>query len=40
MRIGRTVCVNPGSSYSSGQIDGAVIKIAGDKVAGVQFTSG
>jgi Icc-related predicted phosphoesterase len=39
-RIGRTVCVNPGSSYNSGQIDGAVIRIAGDKVAGVQFTSG
>jgi Icc-related predicted phosphoesterase len=39
-RIGRTVCVNPGSSYNSGQIDGAVIRISGDKVAGVQFTSG
>jgi Icc-related predicted phosphoesterase len=39
-RIGRTVCVNPGSTYNSGQIDGAVIRIDGDKVAGVQFTSG
>ena len=39
-RIGRTVCVNPGSSYNSGQIDGAVIKLAGDKVGGVQFTAG
>lgn len=39
-RIGRTVCVNPGSTYNSGQIDGALIRLDGDKAPGVQFTSG
>jgi Icc-related predicted phosphoesterase len=39
-RIGRTVCINPGSSYSTGQIDGALIQIEGSRVAHVQFTCG
>jgi Icc-related predicted phosphoesterase len=39
-RIGRTVCVNPGSNYNLGQLDGAVIRIAGTKVAGCQLTAG
>ena len=29
-RIGRTLCVNPGSDYSSGVLRGAVIEIAQD----------
>jgi uncharacterized protein len=39
-RIGRTVCVNPGSSYSTGQIDGALIRIEDGNVGHVQFTCG
>jgi uncharacterized protein len=39
-RIGRSVCVNPGSSYSTGQIDGALIRITDGRVGHVQFTSG
>jgi Icc-related predicted phosphoesterase len=29
-KIGRTLCVNPGSDYSSGVLRGAVIEIAQD----------
>jgi Icc-related predicted phosphoesterase len=39
-RIGRTVCVNPGSTYSAGQIDGALLRLAGGEVDHVQFTCG
>jgi Icc-related predicted phosphoesterase len=39
-RIGRTVCINPGSSYNTGQIDGVVIQVSGDDVEHVQFTCG
>jgi uncharacterized protein len=39
-RIGRTVCVNPGSTYSTGQIDGALIRIEDGRVGHVQFTCG
>lgn len=39
-RIGRTVCLNPGSTYNSGQIDGALIQIKAGEVEHVQFTCG
>lgn len=39
-RIGRTVCVNPGSSYSTGHIDGALIRIEDGRIGHVQFTCG
>lgn len=39
-RIGRTLCVNPGSSYSEGVIDGAVVELKGDKVKSHQLLTG
>lgn len=39
-RIGRTVCVNPGSSYNSGQIDGALVRVDAGEVRHVQFACG
>lgn len=39
-RIGRTPCVNPGSSYNTGRIDGAVIAIDDGAVERVQLTCG
>jgi Icc-related predicted phosphoesterase len=39
-RIGRTLCVNPGSSYEQGQLLGAVIDLQGEKVKNFVLTSG
>lgn len=39
-RIGRTVCVNPGSTYNAGQIDGVLLRLDRGEVEHVQFTSG
>jgi uncharacterized protein len=39
-KIGRTTCVNPGSDYVDGTLRGAVIALRGDKVKGVQRTTG
>ncbi len=39
-KIGRTVCVNPGSEYSEGILRGAIITLEKDKVKSLQFTSG
>jgi Icc-related predicted phosphoesterase len=39
-RIGRTTCVNPGSAYSEGVIDGAVVEIRKDKIRACQLVSG
>lgn len=39
-RIGSTVCVNPGSNYSEGVLDGALIKLQDGHVADVQLTNG
>lgn len=39
-RIGTTVCVNPGSNYSEGVLDGALIKLQDGHVADVQLTNG
>jgi Icc-related predicted phosphoesterase len=38
--IGKTVCVNPGSNYSEGVLNGSLIRLAGDRVADVQLTQG
>ena len=38
--IGRTVCLNPGSSYNTGRIDGALIYLEDDRVKRFQFVSG
>lgn len=39
-RIGRTLCVNPGSRYNQGVLDGALITLAGDDVRSCQLISG
>jgi Icc-related predicted phosphoesterase len=39
-RIGRTTCVNPGSAYAEGVIDGAVVDVRKDKVRSCQLVTG
>jgi uncharacterized protein len=39
-RIGRTTCVNPGSAYSEGVIDGALVHLADDEVRTCQLITG
>ena len=39
-KIGRTTCVNPGSAYSEGVIDGVIVELRGDKVKSCQLVSG
>lgn len=38
--IGRTVCINPGSNYGAGRIDGAVVELEGDRVRNKHLVSG
>jgi len=40
VRIGRTTCVNPGSAYAEGVIDGALVQLAGDEVRTCQLITG
>jgi Icc-related predicted phosphoesterase len=40
VRIGRTVCVNPGSNYSEGVLNGSLIRIKNGQVRDVQLTQG
>lgn len=39
-RIGRTVCVNPGSEYGEGILRGVIVEIEGDRVRSHQFAAG
>jgi len=39
-RLGRTVCINPGSEYGEGILKGCLITIADGKVTGYQMTAG
>lgn len=39
-RIGLTTCVNPGSAYSEGVIDGALVEVAAGKVRSCQLVTG
>jgi Icc-related predicted phosphoesterase len=39
-RIGRTLCVNPGSEYGEGILRGAIVNLKGDRVQSYSFTSG
>jgi Icc-related predicted phosphoesterase len=39
-KIGRTTCVNPGSQYSEGRLDGALIDLVDGKVSSCQLVSG
>jgi Icc-related predicted phosphoesterase len=40
MRIGRTLCVNPGSEYAEGVLRGVLVNLADGKVQSHQLTSG
>jgi len=39
-RIGRTLCINPGSTYSQGVLRGAIINVERGKIKGFQFVTG
>lgn len=39
-KIGRTLCLNPGSEYSEGILRGAIVIFDQEKIRGYQFTSG
>lgn len=39
-RIGRTVCINPGSEYGEGVLRAAIVDIAGDEILNAQLVSG
>jgi len=39
-KIGRTLCINPGSEYSEGILRGAIITLDKDKIKSYQLTSG
>jgi hypothetical protein len=39
-RIGRTTCVNPGSNYSEGVLNGSLIRLSDGQVQDVQLTQG
>lgn len=40
VKIGRTLCVNPGSEYGEGVVRGVLLTLAGGHVTGFQLTSG
>lgn len=40
IKIGRTLCLNPGSEYGEGILRGVIVTLKGDSVKGYQFTSG
>ncbi|MBS1882835.1 MAG: metallophosphoesterase, partial [Actinobacteria bacterium] len=40
-RLGRSLCINPGSTYEQGRLDGVIVELNRRKgVKGYQFTSG
>jgi Icc-related predicted phosphoesterase len=39
-KLGKTTCVNPGSAYSEGVIDGAVVELRGHKIRSCQLVTG
>jgi Icc-related predicted phosphoesterase len=40
IRIGRTLCINPGSEYGEGVLRGALVNLSGGNVETFQMTSG
>jgi Icc-related predicted phosphoesterase len=40
IKIGRTVCINPGSEYQEGILRGAIVDLKKDKIGDYQLTSG
>jgi Icc-related predicted phosphoesterase len=39
-RIGRTLCINPGSMYEQGSLNGALVQLGRDKLENYVLTSG
>jgi Icc-related predicted phosphoesterase len=39
-RLGRTIAINPGSDYSTGTLNGALVTLDGDRVAAHQLVRG
>lgn len=39
-KIGKTVAINPGSSYTEGVLQGVIVTLSGDKVVGQQLVTG
>ena len=39
-RLGRTIAINPGSDYSTGTLNGALVTLDGEKVAAHQLVRG
>lgn len=40
IKLGRTLCINPGSEYGEGILRGALVTLEGDKIERYQLTSG
>jgi len=40
VRIGRTLCINPGSAYGEGVLHGALVRLEDDRVVSYQLVSG
>ena len=40
IKIGKTVCVNPGSVYPEGILQGVLVTLGGSGVEGIQLTQG
>ncbi len=40
VEIGRTVCINPGSNYGTGRIDGAVVALSAERVCNKHLVNG
>jgi Icc-related predicted phosphoesterase len=38
--LGRTLCLNPGSAYSEGVVDGVLVDVEDDRVVRHQFVQG
>jgi hypothetical protein len=39
-RLGRTLCINPGSEYGEGVLRGALVNLSNGKVESYQMTAG
>jgi Icc-related predicted phosphoesterase len=40
LKLGRTLCFNPGSEYAQGRLEGVLLRLDGGRVAAYQHTSG
>ncbi|MBS1884731.1 MAG: metallophosphoesterase [Actinobacteria bacterium] len=40
IRLGETVCINPGSNYADGVLDGAIVEVEGGRLGNYQLVSG